>query len=1103
MLRKISSLAGRRLPAAVILLAGSLAWAQEASLVGNITDPSTAVVPGVKVSVRNIETGVTRHAVTDDKGRYLISPLAIGRYTLTAEASGFRTTQVSDIVLSLGETGHLDVVLQIGQVAEQVTVADTSPLLQAEQASLGQSVESKKIVDLPLNGRDFVQLVALTPGATTAGSSYESGNSQVLINGQRSTKTTSTLDGVMNIDQLFQGFPISPSVDAIEEFRVESGNFSADQGMGPSNVSVRLKSGTNSLHGSLFEFLRNDKLDSRNFYQPERGILKRNQFGGALGGPVKRDKAFFFGSYEGTRQRDGWSYNITVPTAAQRAGDFSGLPDIMDPLTGQPFPGNKIPAERIDGVAKYFMPYLPVPNAGTQYVFSPSASFRRDQVNSRYDHYLSDRNRVYVSYTFNQNRMFSPEPLASQGGTVRQGRAQSAAVNWNSTLSPTTMNTLTLGWSRFRNVITPDSIGTNHTVESGLKGFEETSTRFPGFPGIGIGGYQGFNGFDWFPLINPTENRQIKDDWSLVRGGHQLRIGADLRRFIWSSQSATVSRGSVSYSGDYTGDGWADFLIGTPISAFRQFPQSNYNQLSYTLAGYVQDDWRLTPNLTLNLGLRYEYNSWPVDSRNQLTSFDLKTGKFVVGHKAGEQPDLKAQSLAALAWDLFGQYMIRAEDAGLPNRTLRFPDKNNWAPRIGFAYRPEFLKSTVIRAGYGVFYSLINGNNNSDLTATAIPWIISQGANNTLPTPTLTNRNLFVPFDAPGAAEPNIQPIAYDPYSRYPYFQEWNVSIQRQLTPSTSLDAAYVGNKGTKLETRVPFNRAWAPGPGAVGPRRQFPGLSEGYRVQHIANSNYNALQIKLEKMYSKGLALLASYTLSKSIDFSSSDYGSGVQDMNNLAAERAVSGFDYPQRLSLGYTYELPFGRGRRLPQQRIPAGRIDSRRLGSGGHSDAAIRRAVHRVLRARPGERGRRVATPGSHQVRRDRQPDPAKVVRHECVRDAGSVHVRQLRTKHLAGRWAFGLGLLAHEELRGSRRHAPPVPCRVLQRAQSPGLFDSERQPELAELRPGDRDAKLSAHRPIRPEADLLTNECFKPYTVAAAAAGRRRSNVSYIPLILAL
>jgi outer membrane receptor protein involved in Fe transport len=895
-----------------VLLTSSIGWAQEASLVGTVTDPSGALVPGVEISIENTGTGVVRHAKSDERGRYSISPLAIGRYTLRAEASGFRTTQVSDIRLTIGEVGHLDVVLQIGQVTEQVTVADTSTLLQAEQASLGQSVETKKIVDLPLNGRDFVQLVALTPGATTAGTSYETGNSQVLINGQRATKTTSTLDGVMNIDQLFQGFPISPSVDAIEEFRVQSGNFSADQGMGPSNVSVRIKSGTNSLHGSLFEFLRNDKLDARNFFQPERGILKRNQFGGALGGPVKHDKAFFFGGYEGTRQRDGWSYNVSVPTLAQRAGDFSGLPPITDPLTGQPFPNNKIPADRIDGVATYFMQYMPLPNSGTQYIFSPSSSFRRDQVNSRYDHYLNDNNRLYVSYTFNQNRLFSPEPFPAQGGTERQGRAQSAAVNWNWTVNPSTMNTVTLGWSRFRNVITPDSIGVNHTVQSGLKGFEETSARFPGFPGIGIGGYQGFNGFDWFPLINPTENRQIKDDFSLIRGGHQIRIGADIRRFIWSSQSATVSRGSVSYSGDYTGDGWADFLIGTPIWAFRQYPQSNYNQLSYTLAGYVQEDWRVTPSLTLNLGLRYEYNSWPVDSRNQLTSFHIPSGKFVVGHADGEGPDLQAQPLAALAWDLFGEYMTTAASVGLPNRTLRFADKNNWAPRLGIAYRPAFLKNTVIRAGFGVFYSLINGNNNSDLTATAIPWIISQGANNTLPTPTLDNGNLFVPFDAPGAAEPNIQPIAYDPNSRYPYFQEWNFSIQRQLTPTASLDLAYVGNKGTKLETRVPFNRAAAPGPGAVGPRRQFPDLSEGYQVQHIANTNYNALQIKFEQIYSNGLALLASYTVAKSIDMSSSDYGSGAQDMNNLRAERAVSGFDYPQRLSVGYTYELPFGKGR-----------------------------------------------------------------------------------------------------------------------------------------------------------------------------------------------
>jgi len=769
-------------------------------------------------------------------------------------------------------------------------------------------------VDLPLNGRDFVQLVALTPGATTAGTAAETGNSQVLINGHRSTKTTSTLDGVMNVDQLFQGFPISPSVDVIEEFRVQSGNFSADQGMGPSNVSVRIKSGTNSVRGSVFEFLRNDKLDARSFFQPKRGILKRNQFGGTAGGPVRKDKVFWFAGYEGTRQRNGLSYSISVPTEAQRRGSFSGLPTILDPLTGKPLPNNLIPAGRVNKVATYFSPFFPLPNSGSQYIFAPSASSRRDQVSSRYDHYLNNNNRLFGSYTISQNGRNTPQPVVKQGGELLTNRAQNAALNWNRTISPTMMNTLLLGWARFKNVKTPEQIGTNHTVLSGLQGFDETSRRFPGFPTVSIGGYQGLTGFDWDPLINPTDNRQIKDDFSIIRGAHQIRLGADLRRYMWYAESGTVSRGSLSYSSDYTGDGWADFMLGIPISAFRQFPQSNYNQLNYNLAGYLQDNWRITPNLTLNLGMRYQYDSWPVESRNQVTTFYPPAGKFVVGHKTGQDPNLAAQPLAGLAWKLFGPLMVRAQDVNLPNRTLRFPDKNNWGPRFGVAWRPAFAKNTVVRAAYGIFYELYNGNNNSDITATSIPWIISQGANNTLPVPTMDNQHLFLPFDAPGAATPSIQPIAYDPHARASYVQQWNFAIQHQFERNTSLEVAYVGNKGTKLETRVPFNRAFSPGPGPIGPRRQFPDLSTGYIVQDIGLSNYNSMQIKLEKIYSGGLSLLASYTLSKSIDFTSRDFGSGAQDMNNLRAERSVSDFDYPQRLSVAYVYELPAGKGKRF---------------------------------------------------------------------------------------------------------------------------------------------------------------------------------------------
>jgi outer membrane receptor protein involved in Fe transport len=903
----------------VFILVSAGICAQESGIVGVVTDPAGASIAGATVVVRNGETGVERRVITDAAGRYSISPLAIGRYTVRVEANGFRASVVNDVYLTIDQVAHVDVSLQLGPVTEKVEVVGTAVLLQADQASTAQSVENKKIVDLPLNGRDFVQLVALTPGATTAGSTYETGNSQVLINGHRSTKTTSTLDGVLNVDQLFQGFPISPSIDSIEEFRVESGNFSADQGMGPSNVTVRLKSGTNSLHGTLYEFLRNDKLDARNFFQPERGVLKRNQFGGSAGGPIRRDRMFWFAGYEGTRQRQGLNYNVTVPTAAQRQGSFGDTP-VIDPSTGQFFANNAIPANRIDPVATYFMQYFPLPNSGSQFITSPSESFQRDQVNGRYDYYVNDNNRLAVSYTLNRNRLFTPEPLPAQGGNLREGQAQSASITYNRTITPRILNALTLGWSRFKNVLTPDSIGVNHTVESGLQGFNETSARFPGFPTIGIGGYQGINGFDWFPLINPTDNRQIREELSLIHGGHNLRFGADLRRFLWSSQSATVSRGSLTYSGDYTGDGWADFLLGEPIGAFRQFPQDNYNQLSYNLAGYIQDDWHVTPRLTLNLGLRYEYDSWPVDSRNQLTSFDPVTGKFVVAHASGKGPDLAAQTLAPLAWQLFGSMMIRAEDAGLPNRSLRFPDRNNWAPRFGFAWRPALLKDTVIRGGYGIFYELINGNNNSDLTATSIPWIISQGVDNTLPTPTLSNHNLFVPFDAPGAASPNIQPIVFDPRSRVPYVQEWNFSLQRQLGHNMSVDAAYVGNKGTKLETRVPFNRAMMPGPGPVDERRQFPDLSEGYASRHIGLSNYHALQLKFETLFSNGFAVLASYTYSKSIDIASSDFGSGVQDVNNIRLERAVSDFDYTHRLSVGYLWELPIGRGKRL-MSRAPA--------------------------------------------------------------------------------------------------------------------------------------------------------------------------------------
>jgi hypothetical protein len=451
-------------------------------------------------------------------------------------------------------------------------------------------------------------------------------------------------------------------------------------------------------------------------------------------------------------------------------------------------------------------------------------------------------------------------------------------------------------------------------VLSGYQGFEQTSARFPGFPSISLGGgYTGFNGYDWDPLINPTDNRQIKDDFSIVHGAHQLHVGIDLRKFMWSSQSATASRGDFAYENSYSGDSWADFLLGYPSFALRQYPQSNYNQTSYNYGFYAQDDWRLTRSITLNLGIRYEYDTWPVDSRNQVTSFDQTIGKFVVGQKKGQEPDLQAQPLAALAWQLFRSYMVTADEAGLPNRTLRYPDKNNWAPRVGIAYQPSFLKNTVFRAGYGIYYSLLNGNNYSDFAATSLPWIITQSVNNTTTAPTLTNQTLFPPFDAPGAATPNLQPIVYDPNSRIPYTQEWNVAIQHQFGGNTSVEAAYVANKGTKLELRVPFNRPYNPGPGDIGARRPFPDLSEGYAQRNLGNSIYHSLQIKFERRFSAGLSFLMAYAWSKSIDDASSDFGGGVLDVRNYRLQRAVSDFDHPHRFTAGYLWELPFGRNRK----------------------------------------------------------------------------------------------------------------------------------------------------------------------------------------------
>lgn len=924
--------------AALCLAALSYGQSTTATLSGTATDSSGAVIADVTVQASSLSTNAVREAKTDAAGNYSIPFLTAGEYKVAGSKPGFQTQQNEHVVLQVDQNARIDFVMQVGNVSETVNVSASSVLLQTENATVGTVIDAGKIVDLPLNGRNFIQLTQLIPGvqAGTPGSiTVRRGRGSVgqtdpgygataaSANGQRDTANRYFLDGVEVMDYDAMTYSFSPSVDSLAEFKVETSSYGAETGGAPgAQVNILTRGGTNRLHGTLWEFNRNDfftqsydAIAGKSVTSPR---LNRNQFGANLGGPVVlpkiyrgKDKTFFFFNWESGFAAQGAvaQYRI-VPTAAQRAGNLSGLTDskgvpivLKDPL-GVGFTNNVIPTSLLSPQALAFLQYEPLPNAsaGVQnYLTTPfSATSYQHNYTARIDHNFSTKDNISGRYVFNDTYE-AGIPIWGHDERNNLGRTQNVALGWTHTFGPSLVNEVRGGWHKFSE---SEVFGTTNDPAYdvvGKMGLPLVS-RLPeeyGPPTISISGADG--SYDTYnlqrqigPRIRSNGIIPVTDTLSWQFGKHFFKIGAEWDRRLVTFGQARAPRGSFTFDGTYTGSALADFLLGYIKSASVNPAHTNTDLHNIWQGYFVNDDWKVTPRLTMTLGLRYDYFQRYKQSDDKFA--DIYQNGFVVGN------------VVTPANSPYGRGLLQ-------------PDYNNLGPRFGFAYRPSFFGESVIRGGYGIYYTPEISN--------AI-FAMAEGAQATAGasvTGNLTGApNIFFnnPFSSAVTSGSLNFAVSNDQNMRDSYVQQWNLNIQHKMPFNVVLDTGYVGSKGTRLYTTYgDLNRPiqvldpTVPGTPSLNSRRpnqQF--LRAVQSDKSNGNSIYHALQVKLERRASHGLTVLTAYTWSKSIS-GPADIGGQVgggfyigsaQDVYNARADRSISGFDVPHRFVQTLLYDIPF---------------------------------------------------------------------------------------------------------------------------------------------------------------------------------------------------
>jgi hypothetical protein len=893
----------RRIPGALLVSLFALggpaaAEPHRTSIRGLVSDASGAALAGAQVSVVALETNATRAVVADQDGRFVVALLPPGAYRLRIEAPGHRP-HVEALTLRVNEDLRADVQLLVGGLAEEVVVSAPLAALRRETAALGTVVDNRQIMSLPLDGRNFLELALLAPGAVPAAEGSASsvrGDFAFSVNGAREDANGFVLDGVDNVDPKLNTPAVRPAVDAIREFEVLTSTYEAPLGRySGAQVNVVLKSGTNALHGTGYGFFRTDALDARNAFAPgdqPAPDYRRQQFGFSLGGPLLRDRLFLFGNYEGTRVREGITRVTNVPTAAERAGDFSRslLPPPTNPFTGQPFPGNQVPVFFQNPVGRAIAALYPLPNRDVpfqNYVSSPNQDDANDQFDVRLDKALGERVAVSGRYSFADRRLFEPFggaafPQVPGFGNDVARRAQNLAVGVTQTISPRLLNEVRFGFTRVSSGVFHQGQGRSLNREVGLPELS-ANPRDWGLSYITVAGYSPLGHEYNNPQQGTTDAFQVVDTLTWTRGAHLVRAGVDVRAVRQEAYRDVQSRGFLAFSSfpgpSITGNALADLLLGFPL--FTGGAQlDNPQRLRTTNYGiFVHDNWRVRPSVTLSAGLRYDYSSPAVDAENRASLYDPAT-----------------------------RQLLRVGQGGLP-RGGYDPDRNNFAPRLGATWTPGASGLTVVRGGYGVFYGQSALAPSEGLYFS--PPYYDFDSYFFLPFRPLTLNDPF-PADFPIRLPDRATAIQRD--LRTPYMQHWNVSVQRQLGPSRAAEIAYVGSRGSGLLTARDLNE---PLPSPTGLPRPDRAWDEILYLESAGRSNYHALQARFDQRMAGGASLLAAYTFGKSLDDGSGFFPSTgdpnlPQNSRDRSAEYGRSGFDVRHRLSVSVAWDLPSAVGR-----------------------------------------------------------------------------------------------------------------------------------------------------------------------------------------------
>jgi hypothetical protein len=927
-----------------LLLISIAAYAQSSTgtLTGVVTDPQQARLSGAKLTLTNEATGVVVTVNASDSGEYTFPLLTSGRYKLETEAAGFQKNTRTNLVIELGRVVRLDVALSLTQVSESVDVTGAAPLLESETATLGQFIENKTIADMPLNGRRVGDLLTLQGAAV-----YVTGDvirPRVAIAGGRADQQQWLIDGVngSNIALEVPQALFNPPVESVQEIRIQQSAYSAEFGNSSSGViTMTTRSGTNKFTGLAYHSLRNDAFDARNFFATSRPPLRWNVFGLAGGGPVViprlyngKNRTFFFSHNEWQIQRIGAVRNLTVPTAAQIRGDFSqlftatgALIGVFDPATSRPgatvrtpFPGNVIPASRIDPVGARIAQFFPAPNraainAAGANNFTANAGNVLDLTTwtSKGDHIFSEKDRISIRYILHNfptsNLVVYPEPAADPNGNVSLRRAHSLLINHTHSFTPTILNDFRYNYQPrfFKN----KSLGLDQgwPAKIGLKGVNDRA-----FPQFSVAGYTGLGPGTQERIQTPIVDQHFVNTVSIFRGKHSFKGGAELRHGRNVDNFNQLISGSFAFNVqptqqpgvNNTGSGLASLLLGFPNSANIRYTDELDRRAAY-YALFFQDDWKVTQNLTLNLGLRWEAHTPRIDANDRQNSFDRSAVNPISGTPG---------------------VVTFAGKNGLGSRIYN-GDWNNFAPRFGIAWKPFGRTGTVIRTGYGVFFGVpLPGSNNTSAgyetsgqfttpdNGITAPFFLKDG----VPDTSRTTQDASFGAVRVGQAI-RFSPEFIDQQRALGYTQQWNFSIQQELRGRMLVELAYLGNAGHKLnapDANINQVRRERMAAGNAQILRPFPQFGNVVLVTPMwGNSNYHSMNVKTEKRFANGLNFLANYTWSKFIDDvpSAQENGAltgGPQDIYNLRAERSLSGNDVRHRFVWSSVYELPFGKGR-----------------------------------------------------------------------------------------------------------------------------------------------------------------------------------------------